>query len=105
PRVLVFTMAIHIGRTLSPAAAPLHFRDIVSGVVGLFGGVKAVNRFEDELKEFYHVRHSFAVSSGKAALVLILQALKELSTDRDEVLIPAYTCYSVPSAIVRAGLR
>ncbi len=100
-----FTMAIHIGRTLPPAAAPLHFKDIISGWAGLFGGGATVRRFEEELKGVYGVRHCFAVSSGKAALFLILQALKELSPGRDEVLIPAYTCYSVPSAIVRAGLK
>ncbi|WP_298435846.1 DegT/DnrJ/EryC1/StrS family aminotransferase [Geobacter sp.] len=64
-----------------------------------------IGRFEEELRRYYGVKHCFAVSSGKAALVLVLQALHELFPERDEVLIPAYTCYSVPSAIVRAGLR
>jgi dTDP-4-amino-4,6-dideoxygalactose transaminase len=36
---------------------------------------------------------------------LILQALHDLFPEKDEVLIPAYTCYSVPSAIVRAGFK
>ncbi len=96
---------MRIGRTLPPAAAPLHLKNIVSGVVGLFGGGESVKRFEEELKGFYGVRHCFAVSSGKAALVLVLQALNELLPEKDEVLIPAYTCYSVPSAIVKAGLK
>lgn len=98
-------MKVRIGRTLPPATAPLQFKNILSGVIGLLGGVKRVKRLEEELKEFYGVRHCFAVSSGKAALVLVLQALNELLPERDEVLIPAYTCYSVPSAIVRAGLK
>ncbi len=98
-------MATRIGKTLPPAAAPIRFTDIVSGIVGLFGGAKMIGRFEEELRRYYGVKHCFAVSSGKAALVLVLQALHELFPERDEVLIPAYTCYSVPSAIVRAGLR
>jgi len=98
-------MTLRIGRTLPPAAAPLYFKDILSGIAGLFGGARTVERFEGELKEHYGVRHCFAVSSGKAALVLVLQALNKLTPERDEVLIPAYTCYSVPSAIVRAGLK
>jgi len=98
-------MAMRIGRTLPPAAAPLKWKNIVSGVAGLIGGVKTVRRFEEELKSYYGVRHCFAVSSGKAALVLVLQALHKLKPERDEVLIPAYTCYSVPSAIIRAGLK
>jgi perosamine synthetase len=98
-------MAKRIGRTLPPAAAPLFFKDILSGVSGLFEGRDACKRFEKEVKEYCSVRYCFAVSSGKSALVLILQALNELFPERDEVLIPAFTCFSVPSAIVRAGLK
>ncbi len=98
-------MAIRIGRTLPPAAAPICFRDLVSGVVGLFRGANAVTRFEGELKEYFGVGHCYTVSSGKAALAVILRSLKAMYPDRDEVLIPAFTCYSVPSAIIRAGLR
>lgn len=98
-------MVMRIGRTLSPAASPFHVADIVSGVAGFFAGEGIVERFENELKLYFRVRHCCAVSSGKAALVLILHALHELHPDRDEVLIPAYTCYSVPSAVTRAGLK
>lgn len=97
-------MAYRIGRTLPPAAAPLGFKDILCGLGGLMRGTKAIERFESELKDHFKVRYCYTVSSGKAALVLILQALHELFPERDEVLIPAYTCYSVPSAIVKAGL-
>lgn len=99
------TMSMHFGRTVPPAAAPLKLRDLASGLAGLFGNGKTVKRFEDELREYYGVGYCFAVSSGKAALALILDALRELSPGRNQVLIPAYTCYSVPSAIVKAGLE
>jgi perosamine synthetase len=98
-------MATRIGRTLPPAAVPLRLTDLLSGVGGLLTGAKSVERFKEEIREFFGVRYCFTVSSGKAALVLILQALHELSPQRDEVLVPAYTCYSVPSAILRAGLK
>jgi dTDP-4-amino-4,6-dideoxygalactose transaminase len=98
-------MAFRIGRTLPPAAAPIQIGDILNGVVGIFQGDKALKKFEEELKDYFKIGHCYTVSSGKAALTVILQALHELSPDRDEVLIPAYTCYSVPSAIVRAGLK
>ena len=52
----------------------------------------------------FNVRRAIGVSSGKAALTVILQALHRLS-GRTKVIIPAYTCYSVPSAIVKAGLQ
>jgi dTDP-4-amino-4,6-dideoxygalactose transaminase len=61
--------------------------------------------FEPEMARVLDVRRVFAVSSGKAALTLALLALAKLSGDRRKVIIPAYTCYSVPSAIVKAGLQ
>jgi perosamine synthetase len=36
---------------------------------------------------------------------MILRALKTLSPKKNEALIPAYTCFSVPSAVAKAGLR
>jgi dTDP-4-amino-4,6-dideoxygalactose transaminase len=48
-------------------------------------------------------RKCFWVSSGRAALVVLLRALGHQSPGR-EVVVPAYTCFSVPSAVARAGL-
>src|SRR6266705_4482384 len=96
---------MRIGRTLPPAATPIGVREIASGICGIFRGRKELDRFRSELKEHFGVKHCFLVSSGNAAFTLILLALKELFPDRDEVLIPAFTCYSVPSSGVRAGLR
>ena len=97
--------AMRIGRTLPPAATPIGIRDIVSGVRGIVHGRKELERFRSELREHFGVKHCFLVSSGKAALALVFLALKELFPGRDEVLIPAFTCFSVPSSVVRAGLR
>jgi dTDP-4-amino-4,6-dideoxygalactose transaminase len=55
-------------------------------------------------KEYFGTDHVFSVSSGKAALYLILIALMHLR-NRAKVIIPAYTCYSVPSAVLKAGLK
>jgi perosamine synthetase len=96
---------MRIGRTIPPAAAPIYFRDIMSGVRALSKGEKEIERFEKDLRHLFGVKYCFTVSSGKTALYIILKALKELHPGRDEVLIPAYTCYSVPSAIMRAGLK
>jgi len=72
--------------------------------LGIFRGRRELDRFQSELREYFNVRHCFLVSSGKAALTLTLLALKELFPGRNGVLIPAFTCFSVPSSIVRAGL-
>lgn len=96
---------MRIQRTLPPAAAPIYLRDLISGLMGLIRGQQELERFKSELKEYFGVKHCFLVSSGRAALTIILRALKEIHPEKDEVLIPAFTCFSVPSAIVRAGLK
>src|SRR6266571_2746477 len=96
---------MRLGRSLPPAAAPIGAREFICGIRGILDGQRELDRFQSELKEYFGVKHCFLVSSGKAAFALILLALKELFPDRDEVLIPAFTCYSVPASIARAGLR
>ena len=51
------------------------------------------------------VKYMFGVSSGRAALWVILKSLQRLKPDRDVVAIPAYTCFSVAASIVRARLK
>ena len=91
-------------RTIPPAASPISLRNILNGLLGLMRPEKEIARFQNELKEYFGVKHCFLVSSGKAALKLILHGLHDLHPDRRAVLIPAFCCYSVPSAIVSAGL-
>jgi perosamine synthetase len=60
----------------------------------------------DALRSRFGVRHCFLFSTGRTGLVVLLRALRRLEPgDRDEVVIPAYTCYTVAAAVVRAGLR
>ena len=96
---------MRIGRTLPPAAAPISKSGFLKGFQGIRRGRHEIESFRADLKDFFKVEHCFLLSSGKAALTVILRALKALSPERDEVLIPAFSCYSVPSAVVRAGLK
>jgi len=96
---------MNIKRTIAPAAAPIDINGLCGGIFGLVFPKKYLINLENSLKAFFGVKHAFLVSSGKAALTLILKALKIMSPDKQDVLIPAYTCFSVPSAIVRSGLK
>jgi len=95
---------MRIGRTQPPAAALLEWRDVMHGIDGIRDPRRAVQRFEGDIRRELEVRHAYAVSSGRAALMLALQALASLSPRR-EVVIPAFTCFSVAGAVVHAGLR
>lgn len=79
--------------------------------VGLPFDWRTVFPAKDELGEFARALAQLLggectlTSSGKAALWLVLSAMQCEQPDRDEVIIPDYTCWTVPSAVVRAGLK
>ena len=98
-------MSMRIGKILPPAVTPIGFKDIARGILSMRQGNRATAAFTDTLKDYFQVKHCYLLSSGKASLALILQALHELHPNRDEVLIPAFTCYSVPATIFRVGLK
>jgi perosamine synthetase len=50
-------------------------------------------------------RHMLYLSSGRAALWLILKALSNINPKKREVIIPAYTCPAVISALLKANLK
>lgn len=95
---------MRIGRTLAPAASPIPLLDVLKSLAHISDEGQTA-RFNSELRDYFGIKYCFLVSSGKAALYLILKALKEMYPEKNEVLIPAFTCYSVPSAIKKAGLR
>jgi perosamine synthetase len=90
-------------RAVPPAAGALGLRDVARGGAGLVAGARYLARLEAEVRRELAVPHVFLFSSGRAALAVLLRALHELS-GRTEVVVPAYTCFSVPAAVVRAGL-
>jgi dTDP-4-amino-4,6-dideoxygalactose transaminase len=95
---------VRIGRTLPPAAAPLGGRELAHALGALIARRDGVAAREAEIRREFGVDHVFLVSSGSAALTLSLRALHAVGRKRD-VIIPAYTCYSVPAAVLHAGLR
>lgn len=91
-------------RIVAPAGTLIKTADLSSGMKQVYRGETVYTQYRKQICHYLSVKHAFLVNSGKTALTVILQVLKDLS-GRQEVLIPPYTCFSVPSAIVRAGLR
>lgn len=89
----------------APAGTPVSLRDIVAGFFARPGD--ATTYIAKSLQHATPRQSVWLVSSGRAAMTLILRAMRDevQNSGRDEVIVPAYTCYSVPSAVVRAGLR
>jgi dTDP-4-amino-4,6-dideoxygalactose transaminase len=90
---------------LPPSAAPLRLGDILTGIRALGRPHEAVDELRQEIRRKFGVRHVFFATSGRAGLSAGLTALRRLHPERDEVLLPAYTSFSVPSAVVNAGLK
>lgn len=67
-------------------------------------GEKSANPV-DNIKRYLGCEHLLYLSSGRAAQWVALKALSRLMPDRNEVIIPAYSCPSVVSATLKAGLR
>ena len=90
-------------RTLPPTAAPIQFQDLLSGVFSTFVGHGAESELKGQIQDYFKAKHVFLVSSGKAALYLSLRAIQQ-SSQRKEVIIPAYSSFCLASAVARTGL-
>ncbi len=93
-------------RKIAPAGIPYKITELLSALKTVFDSADLRPVVGKALCQHAGVKYCFMVSSGRAAFTIILQALAKISpADRNEVVIPAYTCFSVPSSIVRAGLK
>lgn len=90
---------------IAPAGTPLTFTDIIAGCTqGLADS--GSSQLQAALLAHTQLPKAWPICSGRAAMTMVLAAMKEAAEPtRCEVIVPAYTCYSVPAAIIRAGLQ
>jgi dTDP-4-amino-4,6-dideoxygalactose transaminase len=91
-------------RELTRAGMKITMNDFKQGLKSVVCNGNDGFDFEDKFKDYLGLEYAFGVSSGSVALYLILKALR-VRSDKDEVIIPAFICPTVPLAIARAGLR
>lgn len=91
---------------LAPSGTPIPIRDLLKWLIRQPFAATQLEEFRAAICHRYRLRHCFFVSSGRAAMYLLFRALRTLAGSRKtEVIVPSYTCYSVPAAAIRAGLR
>lgn len=91
---------------LAPSGTPIAVIDLLKWLIFQPRARQMLGEFQTAFCRRYQLEHCFLVSSGRAAMVLLLRALRTLaSPTRTDVIVPSYTCYSVPAAAIRAGLR
>lgn len=94
-------------RYIAPAGTAITLTDLFNWVSDLLTRKDRTNEFLQAFKSKYGIRHCFAMSSARAALALIFTVLKDkqIEQDKNEIVLPSYTCYSVPAAAEIAGLK
>ena len=73
---------------------------------GDFNGINK-NSIEELLEPFHNylgTKYLIFLNSGRASLWLLLKALSRIYPGKKEVIIPAYTCPAIVSAVLKAGL-
>jgi len=90
---------IHMRKQL-PVLTPLKFADFRYALSS-----KTADRaeFYKTFSNTIGAESCYPVSSGRGALYLALKSLNQFS-DRKDVIVPAYTCPTVPLSVARAGL-
>ena len=90
---------------VAPAGTPLSLGDLASGVLRSLS-TGSTEHLRQRLCQTAARERAWLVSTGRAAMTLAFEAMKLAARDpqRVEVIVPGYTCYSVPAAIERAGL-
>jgi perosamine synthetase len=92
-------------RFVPPAGTPLETAEILRGAKAALFSAGDFDRSLSLLAEQVHAQSAVGLCSGRSALWLALKALHRLRPDRNLVALPAYTCFTVPASIVRAGLK
>ena len=90
-------------RHVPPTGAPL---PLAAWLRGAGSRADATAAFRRSLADYLGVRWTFAAASGRSALRLLLDTLKQQPhlQQRNEVVVPGYTCPSVVKVILDAGL-
>ena len=91
-------------RKVPPIAFPVEMSDLCQMLRPL-RSCDALRTFETQFAEAFNLSYCAATSSGRAALTLGLRALKEVRSGKTDVIVPAYTCPTVPLSVARAGLK
>jgi perosamine synthetase len=91
---------------MPPAGAPISFSEILKITSSWLRSDLCMEMFEEKIRSHAKVKYWYFFNSGRTAQVFILKALSQIADpSKDEVVIPAYTCFSVAAAVAKSGLK
>lgn len=84
-------------KTYPPVVADIPVRDVIAS----WRSRESAEVCLQQLRDVLRVKHLFPVNSGRAGLYLVLKAMLPSGS---KVVLPGYTCYTVPGAVIKAGM-
>ena len=91
-------------KKIPTTAVPLSIFEIVKGFRSFFGNRSYIEEFEREFARYIGSKHAFTFNKCTTSIYIFLKALKKLS-NKQEVVIPAYTVPTLVLPIRKAGLK
>lgn len=89
-----------------PAGTPISGSELIKILLHPQSRRPAADYFTEQIKRSLSIKHCFTFNSGRTAFYFLLKALYELKGGLvEEVVIPAYTCFSAAASIAKAGLK
>jgi dTDP-4-amino-4,6-dideoxygalactose transaminase len=93
-------------RFTPPAGSPIGFSELFSVFASCFRRADSITAARTGFGRIAGTTNLFFFNSGRSALYVVLAALRErCAPDRNEIIMPAYTCFSVAGAVARAGFK
>lgn len=92
---------------IAPAGTPLSPASVLAGLLKGWASPSAERSLGSGLASVAGHERCWLMNTGRAGMTVALSAMRRSSSDpeRCEVIVPAYTCYSVPAAVFKAGLK
>jgi perosamine synthetase len=91
-------------RKIPTTAVPLSIFEVLRGFKSFFGNKSYIKEFESNFAKYMRSNHAFSFNCCTASIYIFLKAIKKLS-NKQEVVIPAYTVPTLVLPIRKAGLK
>jgi dTDP-4-amino-4,6-dideoxygalactose transaminase len=94
-------------RYFAPSGSPIKTFELIYWIICNLLFIDKRPEIKNELKKLFKIEHSYIFTTGRGAMTLLLKSLNQINQDdqKNEVIVPAYTCYSVASSVINAGLK
>jgi dTDP-4-amino-4,6-dideoxygalactose transaminase len=92
-------------RKVAPSGSPIHIKDLTHWAANHLTRRDCRSTLIQSLQTKFGDSDIYLFNTGRSAMSFLFSCLREQCNDknRTEIVIPSYTCYSVPSSVIKAG--